>query len=93
MARAARAGLAAVTLTDHDTLDAVPPAFAAGSRLGLRAIGGREFSVGLPWGATQLRASFLSPAPRTTHTSPPTSPPPTDPGPQRTGQPRNQRGP
>jgi predicted metal-dependent phosphoesterase TrpH len=62
MARAARAGLAAVALTDHDTLDGVPAALAAGLRLGLRVIGGCEFSVGVPWGEMHLLGYFLSPA-------------------------------
>ena len=42
---AVRAGLAAVALTDHDTLGGVAEATAAGERLGLRVIAGSELSA------------------------------------------------
>lgn len=46
VAAAARdAGLAAIALTDHDTVDGVPAARAAGERLGLRVITGVELSA------------------------------------------------
>ena len=49
--RAARAGLGAVALTDHDTLGGVPEALAAGERLGIRVVPGCEFSAAATWGA------------------------------------------
>ncbi|MGH7702060.1 MAG: PHP domain-containing protein [Gemmatimonadales bacterium] len=61
VARAARAGLSAVALTDHDTLDGVAAAIAAGSRLTVRVIGGCEFSVAAPWGEMHVLGYFLSP--------------------------------
>jgi len=42
---AARCGLAALALTDHDTIDGVPAARAAGQRLGIRVIAGAELSA------------------------------------------------
>lgn len=62
VARAAAAGLDAIALTDHDTLDGVTEASAAGERLGLRIIGGCEFSVAAPWGEMHLLGYFLHPA-------------------------------
>jgi predicted metal-dependent phosphoesterase TrpH len=43
--QAAAAGLAAVSLTDHDTLEGLPEALAAGERLGLRVLPGVEISA------------------------------------------------
>jgi predicted metal-dependent phosphoesterase TrpH len=60
--RAWNAGLAAIALTDHDTLGGLPEAIAAGERLGLRVIGGCEFSVRVSWGEMHLLGYFLSPA-------------------------------
>jgi len=45
VAMAARAGLAALALTDHDTLAGVPAAQAAGASLGVRIVAGVELSV------------------------------------------------
>lgn len=42
---AKRCGLAALALTDHDTIDGVPAARAAGERLGVRVIPGVELSA------------------------------------------------
>jgi predicted metal-dependent phosphoesterase TrpH len=42
---AARVGLAAIALTDHDTLAAVPEARKAGERLGVRVVPGVELSA------------------------------------------------
>jgi predicted metal-dependent phosphoesterase TrpH len=42
---AGRCGLAALALTDHDTIDGVPAARAAGERLGIRVIAGVELSA------------------------------------------------
>ena len=57
--RAAAAGLSAMALTDHDTIAGVPAAVQAGERLGVRVIGGCEFSVGAPWGEMHLLGYFL----------------------------------
>ncbi len=59
--RAAALGLAAVALTDHDTLDGLPAALAAGHQAGLRVIGGCEFSVAAPWGELHVLGYFLAP--------------------------------
>jgi predicted metal-dependent phosphoesterase TrpH len=59
VARAARAGLTAIALTDHDTLDGLPAAIAAGERLGVRVVVGCEFSVAAPWGEMHLLGYFL----------------------------------
>lgn len=61
--RAAALGLAAVALTDHDTLAGLPAAFAAGEEAGIRVIGGCEFSVATPWGWGELHVLgyFLTP--------------------------------
>ncbi len=59
MERAARAGLAAIALTDHDTIAGVAEAAAAGERLGIRVVGGCEFSVAAPWGEMHLLGYFL----------------------------------
>lgn len=56
---AAARGLAAVALTDHDTLAGVPEAQAAGARLGVRVVGGCEFSVAAPWGEMHVLGYFL----------------------------------
>jgi predicted metal-dependent phosphoesterase TrpH len=59
--RALAAGLGAIALTDHDTLAGVPAAAAAGDRLGLRVIGGCEFSASAPWGEMHVLGYFLPP--------------------------------
>lgn len=59
--RALAAGLGALALTDHDTLAGVPAATAAGERLGLRVIGGCEFSASAPWGEMHVLGYFLPP--------------------------------
>lgn len=63
IARAAAAGLAAVALTDHDTVAGVPAALAAGARLGIRVVSGCEFSVLAPWGEMHVLAYFLPEGP------------------------------
>lgn len=45
VAHAARARLAAVALTDHDTVEGVPAALRAGARLGVRVVTGVELSL------------------------------------------------
>jgi 3',5'-nucleoside bisphosphate phosphatase len=57
--RAVAAGLRAVALTDHDTLAGVPDAMAAGERLGIRVVGGCEFSAAAPWGEMHVLGYFL----------------------------------
>jgi 3',5'-nucleoside bisphosphate phosphatase len=42
---AKRVGLAAIALTDHDTLDGVPEAMSAGAELGVRVVPGVELSA------------------------------------------------
>ena len=59
--RARTVGLDAFALTDHDTLDGLPEAIAAGARLGVRVIGGCEFSVRVSWGEMHLLGYFLDP--------------------------------
>lgn len=59
--RAAAAGLSAIALTDHDTVAGVPAALAAGERLGVRVVGGCEFSVAAPWGEMHVLGYFLPP--------------------------------
>ncbi len=59
---AASRGLAAIALTDHDTLDGVAEAAAIGATMGIRVIGGCEFSVAAPWGEMHLLGYFLDPA-------------------------------
>jgi predicted metal-dependent phosphoesterase TrpH len=57
--RALAARLGAIALTDHDTLAGVPPATETGERLGLRVIGGCEFSASAPWGEMHVLGYFL----------------------------------
>jgi len=57
--RAHAAGLSALALTDHDTLEGVPRAMDAGARLGIRVISGCEFSVQVSWGEMHLLGYFL----------------------------------
>ena len=59
--RALAARLGAIALTDHDTLAGVPAATEAGERLGLRVIGGCEFSASAPWGEMHVLGYFLPP--------------------------------
>jgi hypothetical protein len=57
--RARTAGLSAIALTDHDTVAGVPAAVATGDRLGLRVVGGCEFSSAAPWGEMHVLGYFL----------------------------------
>lgn len=59
--RARAAGLAAIALTDHDTLAGVPAALEEGARAGLRVIAGCEFSAAAPWGEMHVLGYFLPP--------------------------------
>lgn len=58
MELAARAGVDAIALTDHDTTDGLAEARQAAHRLGLRLINGVEISVS--WGATTLHVVGLA---------------------------------
>ncbi len=58
---AAEIGLTAIALTDHDTLGGLAEATAAGASLGVRVIGGCEFSVAAAWGEMHLLGYFLQP--------------------------------
>jgi hypothetical protein len=53
--------LAAIALTDHDTLAGVAAAAAAGEPLGVRVVAGCEFSVRVAWGELHLLGYFLPP--------------------------------
>lgn len=57
--RARAAGLAAIALTDHDTLAGLPAALTAGERVGLRVVAGCEFSTAAPWGEMHVLGYFL----------------------------------
>ena len=57
--RAAQAGLAAIALTDHDTVSGVPEALEAGGSLGVRVVSGCEFSVAADWGELHVLGYFL----------------------------------
>lgn len=59
VARAHRAGLQAMALTDHDTLAGLPEARAAGERLGVRVVVGCEFSTAAPWGEMHVLGYLL----------------------------------
>ncbi len=56
---AAERGLAAIALTDHDTLAGLPEALATGAECGLRIVTGCEFSVQVSWGEMHLLGYFL----------------------------------
>lgn len=57
--RARAVGLAAIALTDHDTLAGISAAQATGQEVGVRVVAGCEFSVRAPWGEMHLLAYFL----------------------------------
>lgn len=57
--RAAALGLAAIALTDHDTMAGVPEAAAEGARCGLRVVAGCEFSTAAPWGEIHVLGYLL----------------------------------
>lgn len=59
IANAATAGLVAVALTDHDTLDGLDEAQAAADRHGIRLIGGVELSLEWSRGGMHLVVLFL----------------------------------
>lgn len=53
------AGLSAIALTDHDTTAGLDEARRAGERLGVRVVGGCEFSVAAEWGEMHLLGYFI----------------------------------
>lgn len=57
--RAATTRVGAIALTDHDTVQGLPEAVDAGTRLGVRVISGCEFSVAAPWGELHVLGYFL----------------------------------
>jgi predicted metal-dependent phosphoesterase TrpH len=57
--RARAAGLAAIALTDHDTVAGVAEATRSGDALGIRVVSGCEFSVKAPWGELHVLGYFL----------------------------------
>ena len=56
---AARLGLSAIALTDHDTVAGVADAQREGARLGVRVISGCEFSTSASWGEMHVLGYFL----------------------------------
>jgi len=56
---AAEAGLVAISLTDHDTTAGLAEAQRTGVSLGVRVVGGCEFSVGVRWGEMHLLGYFI----------------------------------
>lgn len=58
---AAAAGLAAIALTDHDTLDGIAEARVAAERTGIRLIPGTELSVDWPTGTMHMLVYYLEP--------------------------------
>jgi 3',5'-nucleoside bisphosphate phosphatase len=63
IALAADHGVGLLALTDHDTVDGVPEAIAAGRGRGLRVVPGVELSVAVPSGSMHLLGYFAEPAP------------------------------
>lgn len=55
----AEAGLAAIALTDHDTVGGIAEARAAGAELGVKVVAGCEFSVKVEWGEMHLLGYLL----------------------------------
>jgi predicted metal-dependent phosphoesterase TrpH len=53
-------GLAAIALTDHDTVDGLAEAVAAGDRLGLEVIPGVEISAQFPGGTMHILGLFVN---------------------------------
>lgn len=64
MELAAGAGVETLAVTDHDTLDGVAEAVAAGAAAGVRVIPGVELSVRAPSGSMHLLGYFRDPAPQ-----------------------------
>ncbi len=56
---AAKLGLSAIALTDHDTTAGLTEALSAGRDVGVRVIGGCEFSVAAEWGEMHVLGLFV----------------------------------
>ncbi len=54
-------GLAALALTDHDTVDGIPEALAAGAELGIEVIPGVELGCDTPFGELHLLGYWIDP--------------------------------
>lgn len=59
VASAREAGLAAIALTDHDSVAGIAEAVEAGAEAGVRVVAGCEFSVAAPWGEMHVLGYFL----------------------------------
>ena len=57
--RAADAGVAAIALTDHDTVAGIDEAMTTGKAVGVRVVAGCEFSVNAWWGELHLLGYFV----------------------------------
>ncbi len=57
--RAAEVGLAAVALTDHDSVAGLAEAHSAGAEVGVAVVDGCEFSAVAPWGEIHLLGYLL----------------------------------
>ncbi len=62
VSKAAERGLAAISITDHDTVDGLEQAFAAAKVHGIECISGLEFSCAQPQGETHILAYLFDPA-------------------------------
>jgi predicted metal-dependent phosphoesterase TrpH len=67
VAAAVAAGLKAMALTDHDTVQGLPEACAAGRELGIEVIGGCELSVRFEHGSMHLLGLWLPERPAHLH--------------------------
>ncbi len=62
MAYARRKGAAAISLTDHDTIEGLEAALAAGKEIGLEVIPGLEISAQYPGGTMHLLGYYIDPS-------------------------------
>lgn len=68
VARAANLGIRQLGVTDHDTMDGVDEALAAGAELGVQVVAGTEISVRGPSGSMHLLGYFADPHPEPVRT-------------------------
>jgi len=59
VASARQAGLAAIALTDHDSVAGIGEAMEAGESAGVRVVAGCEFSVAAPWGEMHVLGYYI----------------------------------
>jgi predicted metal-dependent phosphoesterase TrpH len=64
VAAAAAAGVTTLALTDHDTMDGLPEALAAGESHAVNVVPGIELTVRVPHGSMHLLGYFTAAAPR-----------------------------